>query len=614
MLGDRGGKESDQGGTLYKYEIISQQGQKIFKADPVGAWCQLPPDTASRTFHSEYEWQDDAWWKERESLDLRQRPMATYEIHLTSFARSAWEDEGSDPEALANYRDLAPRVAKHVKDLGFDSVELLPVAEHPFDGSWGYQVTGYFAPTSRFGTPDDFRYFVDHLHQEGIAVLIDWVPAHFVKDAHGLGRFDGTALYEHEDPRRGEHPDWGTYVFNYGRFEVRNFLVSNALYWLEEFHVDGLRVDAVASMLYLDYSRKEDEWIPNHHGGNENYEALECLREVNRRIAERCPGRFTVAEESTAWPGITQPVDEGGLGFTFKWNMGWMHDTLGYFQADPYFRSHHHDKLTFAMVYEYSEAYVNPLSHDEVVHGKGSLWSKMPGDSWRKAANLRALYAYQFARPGKVLLFMGSELGSPREWNHEGGLDLYLLDDPDRKGLRDFVAELGRLYHATPALWRLDHDAAGFQWLVASDRSHSVFAFARYAEPAEVVLDDDQDSESLVKSWKVPEAHALVVLNLTPVPRDDYRLGVPAAGTYRVQLSSDDKAWGGSGYPRQQVVTTESVPSAGWKESLELTLPPLSAMVLLPAKQPPKASPPKIASAKTAAANTAAGKTTAKSD
>ncbi|MDA8017705.1 MAG: 1,4-alpha-glucan branching protein GlgB [Thermoanaerobaculia bacterium] len=580
ILGDGDSEVSDQSGTLYKYEILTQRGQKIFKADPVGSWCQLPPDTASRTYHSRYQWNDEEWWQRRRWADLRQGPMATYEIHLTSFARSTFDDR--DPDALVNYRDLAPRVAKHVKDLGFDSVELLPIAEHPFDGSWGYQVTGYFAPTSRFGSPDDFRFFVDHLHQEGIAVIVDWVPAHFVKDGHGLGRFDGSALYEHEDPRRGEHPDWGTYVFNYGRYEVRNFLVANALYWLEEFHVDGLRVDAVASMLYLDYSRKEGEWLPNHHGGNENYEALECLREVNRRIAERCPGCFTIAEESTAWPGITKPTEEGGLGFTFKWNMGWMHDTLDYFQIDPYFRSHHHDKLTFAMVYEYSEAYVNPLSHDEVVHGKRSLWSKMPGDAWRKAAHLRALFAYQFTRPGKILLFMGSELGSPREWNHEGGLDHYLLGDPYRKGLRDFVVALGRLYRETPAFWRLDHEPAGFQWLAVEDRSRSVFAFARYAEPAEVVLDDDEDSTSLVKSWKVPDLHALVALNLTPVPRDDYRIGVPAAGSYRVALCSDDESFGGSGYPRAKTVTADGTPCDGWRDSLQLTLPPLSAMVLLP--------------------------------
>ncbi|MEM8931792.1 MAG: 1,4-alpha-glucan branching protein GlgB, partial [Acidobacteriota bacterium] len=544
----------------YKYDLLDAHGERHQKADPVGAWCEVPPKTASKTFTSTYRWGDDAWMAAHAERDVRRGPMATYEVHLGS-----WKAGGG---TSTNYRDLVADLVAHVRALGFDTIELLPVAEHPYYGSWGYQVTGYFAPTARYGDPDDFRYFVDICHQNGIGVIVDWVPAHFVKDAHGLGRFDGTALYEHEDPRRGEHPDWGTYIFNYDRVEVKNFLVANALYWLEEFHVDGLRVDAVASMLYLDYSREDGEWIPNAQGGRENFGAIALLREVNRLVREHYPGRYTIAEESTAFAGVTRSPERGGLGFTFKWNMGWMHDTLGYFQADPLFRSHHHDQLTFAMVYEHSEAFVNPLSHDEVVHGKGSLYTKMPGDGWRQRADLRTLLTYQFARPGKVLLFMGVELASPREWNHETGLDWYLLDEPEHRAHRDFVAELAHLYQAHPCLWRLDHDPSGFEWIACHDRGHSVFSFVRWDDGP---MGDPQRD------------HVVVVLNMTPVPRHDYRIGAPRAGAYRVLLDSNAERFGGSGYDRPDRIETEAAVCDGRSSSLLLTLPPASALILEPA-------------------------------
>ncbi|MEM1178002.1 MAG: 1,4-alpha-glucan branching protein GlgB [Acidobacteriota bacterium] len=551
---------------LYKFDIKGADGKSRLKADPLARWAEVSPGRASRIFDSDYSWGDDGWMVAAIERDVRREPMAIYEVHLGSWAAGGGKK--------LSYRDLAEPLVESVKSLGFNYIELMPVAEHPYDGSWGYQVTGYYAPTSRFGTPDDFRYFVDYCHQHGVGVILDWVPAHFVKDAHGLGRFDGSALYEHHDPRRGEHPDWGTYIFNYGRFEVRNFLVANALYWLDEFHIDGLRVDAVASMLYLDYSRKEGEWLPNAQGGHENFEAIALLREVNRLVREHYPGRFVVAEESTAWPGVTERPGEGGLGFNLKWNMGWMHDTLEYFSIDPLFRSHHHDRLVFSMVYEYSEAFVNPLSHDEVVHGKGSLLTKMSGDPWRKRANLRCLYTYLFTRPGKVLLFMGGELGSPREWNHELGLDRFLEKDPDHRGIRDLVAALGALYCRTPCLWRLDHEPDGFEWVSSHDRGRSVFAYVRYGEPAG---DGGSSKEAAGRD------HRLVVLNLTPVPREGYRLGVPAEGTYRVLLNSDEKRFGGSAFPLAEGFVTEAADTDGFGNSLVLTLPPLSALVLGPA-------------------------------
>jgi len=578
-------------GEFYKFEIVTAAGDRILKADPLARFAEEPSGTASRAFRSSYRWLDGEWMEMVKGRDVTRAPMAIYEVHLPSWLRGADRDptegEHGPPagDGVLTYRQLAPRLVAHVKRLGFNYLELLPVAEHPFHGSWGYQITGYFAPTARHGDPDDFRFFVDTCHRHGIGVIIDWVPAHFVKDAHGLGRFDGSALYEHADPRRGEHPDWGTYIFNYGRWEVRNFLVANALYWLEEFHIDGLRVDAVASMIYLDYSREEGQWVPNVHGGRENLEALELLRAANQAVRERYPGRFTVAEESTAWPGVTKPVAEGGLGFTFKWNMGWMHDTLGYFGVDPLFRSGCHDQLTFAMQYEHCERYLNPLSHDEVVHGKGSLYTRMPGDPWRKLANLRSLFTYQLTRPGKSLLFMGSELASSREWNHESSLDWYLLADPARKGNFQFLSELGRLYLDHRCLWEADPDPESFQWIACHDKERSLFCYERRSGGED--LETEEEGEA--KARRV--AHRLVmVLNLTPVPRQKVRFGALEPGRYRLLLSSDEERFGGSGYAVSAVVETEEVECDGFPQSLVLDLPPLAAVILEPVVGEPEFS------------------------
>jgi 1,4-alpha-glucan branching enzyme len=466
-------------------------------------------------------------------------------------------EEGDRP---LTYREAAPKLAEHCRQLGFTHVELLPVAEHPFGGSWGYQISGYYAPTARFGTPDDFRFLVDTLHQAGIGVIVDWVPAHFPQDDFALGRFDGTALYEHADPRQGEHPDWGTFVFNYARSEVRNFLVANALYWLEEFHIDGLRVDAVASMLYLDYSREEGEWIPNVYGGRENLEAISLLRDFNVAVHASFPGVLTIAEESTAWPGVSRPVDVGGLGFTHKWNMGWMHDTLEYFSQDPLYRSYHHDKLTFGLIYAWSENFILPISHDEVVHGKGSLLGKMPGDRWQKLANLRALYGWMWAHPGKKLLFMGSEIGQEREWSHDRSVDWHLLEQPDHRGLFDLVAELNRVSEGLGALWRADFSPEGFRWLDSSDRATSVYAFTRA---------------------ETPEASATLVCvaNLTPVPRYGYRVGLPGPGPWREVLNTDDVRWAGSGVVNPRVVV-EDLAWQDEKRSAVVSLPPLGVIWL----------------------------------
>jgi 1,4-alpha-glucan branching enzyme len=482
--------------------------------------------------------------------------MSIYEVHLGSWARVP-EDDG---RALT-YREIAPRLAEHVKKLGFTHVELLPVMEQPFYGSWGYQVSGYYAPTSRYGTPDDFRFLVDTMHQNGIGVFLDWVPAHFPKDDFALRRFDGTALYEHEDPRLGEHPDWGTLIFNYERNEVRNFLVANALYWLNEFHADGLRVDAVASMLYLDYSRKPEEWVRNRHGGRENLGAIDFLKQFNETVHAEAPGCVTIAEESTAWPGVTTPVNEGGLGFTFKWNMGWMHDTLAYFARDPIHRRFHQDRLTFAMLYEYSERFIMPLSHDEVVHLKGSLLNKMPGDEWQKLANLRLLLTYMFTRPGKKLLFMGVELAPWAEWNHEASLDWHLRDQPNRASFEQFLARLASMYAHEPAFWKDDHGWNGFNWIDVADRENSVMSYVRRAG----------------------NAHVVVVQNLTPVPRENYRIGVPTSGWYERLFSSDDAEWGGSGYATVAGAATEPHPFHGYDQSITITLPPLGALVFAPA-------------------------------
>ncbi len=581
--------------TLYKFEILGADGSRFLKADPVARFAEVPPGTASRCYRSTYEWADSEWMSKVPERDVTREPMAIYEVHLGSWLRGAEpradKSSGTRSESLRDrdltYRELAPRLVEHVQKLGFNYLELLPVAEHPYSGSWGYQITGYFAPTARHGEPDDFRFFVDYCHQQGIGVILDWVPAHFVKDAHGLGRFDGSALYEHQDPRLGSHPDWGTYIFNYGRWEVRNFLVANALYWLDQFHVDGLRIDAVASMLYLDYSREEGQWLPNAHGGRENLEAIALLRAVNQTIAERYPGHFTVAEESTAWPGITKPVAEGGLGFTFKWNMGWMHDTLSYFEVDPLFRGGCHDKLTFAMVYEYSERFLNPLSHDEVVHGKGSLYGKMPGDPWQKLANLRALFAYQLTRPGKKLLFMGSELASSREWNHETSLDWYLLGDPARKGIFQLLQELGTLYQEHRCLWEGDPDPESFTWISCQDHAASVLAYERRSGGIDLPTSaaSAEDGDTAFEPLRRYAHRLVVVLNLTPVPRRDYRLGALEPGAYRCLLSSDEERFGGSGFPFHERVETEPVAADSCHQSLVLDLPPLSALILEPEPQ-----------------------------
>jgi 1,4-alpha-glucan branching enzyme len=541
-------------GALYKYEILTPAHALRVKTDPFAFAMELPPDTASRVVSSGmYDWGDDAWRTARVRRDPVREPMLIYETHLGSWARGPEEHDRP-----LTYREIAPRLVQHVKELGFTHIELLPIMEHPFTGSWGYQVTGYYAPTARYGTPDDFRFFVDTCHQAGIGVLLDWVPAHFPRDDFALRRFDGTALFEHEDPRLGEHPDWGTLIFNYDRNEVRNFLIANAVYWLEEFHLDGLRVDAVASMLYLDYSRRPGEWLRNRYGGRENLGAIDFLRAMNVTVATESPGAITVAEESTAWPGVTKPVADGGLGFTFKWNMGWMHDTLQYFALDPIHRSFHHNDLTFAMLYEYSERFIMPLSHDEVVHMKRSLLDRMPGDVWQKFANLRLLLLYLYMRPGKKLLFMGTELAPWDEWNHDVSLDWRLLGDPMRAGFSRFLRELGALYHAQPPLWRDDAEPAGFQWIDVEDRANSVLSWVRRAG----------------------EEHVVVALNLTPVPRENYRIGAPQAGTYVELLSSDATRFGGSEVQTLAEVHTEDAPFHGYPQSMRLVLPPLGGVVL----------------------------------
>jgi 1,4-alpha-glucan branching enzyme len=543
-------------GALYKFEIRAAHGPVRVKTDPYGRFMEQFPGHASIVQAPDsYAWGDGTWLAERRRADPARRPMLVYEVHLGSWRRVP--AEGNRP---LTYREIAPLLAEHCTRLGFTHVELMPVLEHPYGGSWGYQVSGYFAPTSRYGTPDDFRFLVDTLHQAGIGVLLDWVPAHFPKDDFALRRFDGTACYEHEDPRLAEHPEWGTLIFNYGRPEVRNFLLANALYWIEAFHLDGLRVDAVASMLYLDYGREAGQWMRNRLGGRENLDAVSFLRQLNHTVATLHPGVATIAEESTTWPRVTHALEDGGLGFTFKWNMGWMHDTLDYFRVDPLFRGGNHDRLTFAMMYEYSERFVNPLSHDEVVHLKRSLRSKMPGDEWRQFANLRAMLAYAITRPGKTLLFMGTELGTAHEWNHEASLEWHLLDEPRPAGLAAFLAALGALYRAHSCFWRRDHEPAGFAWIDCTDREQSVVSYVR------------RDGED----------HAVVVLNLTPVPRPAYRIGAPAAGRYRVALSSDAAAFGGSDFATGDVIATEEVPYHGFAQSLSLALPPLAALVLLP--------------------------------
>ncbi|MBM2813044.1 MAG: 1,4-alpha-glucan-branching enzyme [Chloroflexi bacterium] len=531
----------------YKFELKTAEGQLRLKSDPFASYMELPPATASRVFVSSHQWKDDHWMQERSRRDALRSPLAIYEVHLGS-----WRRVPEEHNRWLTYRELAPLLVDHVKSLHFTHVELTPVAEHPFGGSWGYQVTGYYAPTARYGNPDDLRFLVDYCHENHVGVILDWVPAHFPRDDFALRRFDGTALYEHEDPRQGEHPDWGTLIFNYSRHEVRNFLLANALYWLKEFHMDGLRVDAVASMLYLDYSRRPGEWTPNAYGGKENLEAIALLREVNDAVHEECPGCLMIAEESTGWSGVTRPTREHGLGFDFKWNRGWMHDTLLYFSKDSVHRKYHQNDLTFAMLYEHSEHFINPLSHDEVVHGKRSLLEKMPGDDWQRFANLRCLLAYQYTRPGKKLLFMGTELAPHGEWYYEVSLDWHLADHSMRKGLSAFLQDMGRIYVESPCLWQGDPDGESFFWIDCEDWEQSILSYVR------------QHANSFY----------IVVLNLTPVPRDGYRIGAPRCGTYRVVMSTDDVRFGGSGYP----TIDHRQP-----QSLVLRLPPLAALILAPA-------------------------------
>jgi len=538
-------------GTRYKYVVLGADDQWREKADPMAFHTEMPPMTSSVVYESAYTWGDGDWLAARDQIggdgDAFDRPMSVYEMHLASWRRGR------------SYSQLADELVPYLLDLGFTHVEFLPVMEHPYGGSWGYQVTSYFAPTARFGDPDGFRLLVDRLHQAGIGVLVDWVPAHFPKDDFALARFDGTPLYEHPDPHRGEHPDWGTYVFNFGRREVRNFLVANALYWLEEFHVDGLRVDAVASMLYLDYSREPGEWTPNVHGGRENLEAVQFLQETTATVAKRFPGALTIAEESTAWPGVTQPTSEGGLGFDLKWNMGWMHDSLAYLQRDPVHRSYHHGELAFPIVYAWSEHYVLPLSHDEVVHGKGSLLRKMPGDRWRELATLRAYLAYMWAHPGKQLIFMGVELGQESEWAEARELDWWLLEHPEHQGIHAVVRDLNRVYRETPALFGLDRSPDGFGWIDAHDAEHCVFSFVR----------------------RSPGSPDLVcVANFAAVPHEGYRLGLPSAGTWTEVLNTDAESYTGSGLGNLGAVQAVEGNWSGQPAYADIVVPPLATLWL----------------------------------
>ncbi len=546
-------------GARYKYELLTADRDLVLRADPYAQQTEPPPRTASVVCRPEHRWSegDERWLSTRREQQPLAGPVSIYEVHLGSWRLNPLQGNRS-----LSYLELADELAAYVKDMGFTHVELLPVMAHPFSGSWGYQVTGYFAPTPTYGSPDDLREFVDRLHGHGIGVIVDWVPAHFPRDEWALARFDGTALYEHVDPRRGAHPDWGTLVFNYGRHEVRNFLISNALFWLREYHVDGIRVDAVASMLYLDYSRKQGEWVPNAFGGREDLDAVSFLKEFNEVIHRDEPGIISAAEESTAWPGVSRPTYLGGLGFGFKWNMGWMHDTLGYFQQDPIYRRYHHHELTFSLMYAFSENFILPLSHDEVVHGKGSLYSKMAGDRWQKLANLRSLYAYMWAHPGKKLLFMGGELAQEQEWSHERSLDWHLLERPENAGIQSLVRDLNRVYRDEPALWEVDSEPAGFWWLEPNDADSNVIAFARSSAEHERVL--------------------VFVANFSPVPRLGYRLGLPRSRRWREAINTDSTFYGGSDTGNLGAIAPEPVPWHGQSYSAEITLPPLAAIWLVP--------------------------------
>ncbi|MGB0722282.1 MAG: 1,4-alpha-glucan branching protein GlgB [Gammaproteobacteria bacterium] len=541
-------------GELYKYEIRGRDGVVRVKTDPLGQAFELRPGVAARVpAPSTHEWTDGDWLRQRKESTWLKEPMSIYEVHLGSWRRN-------ESGGFLNYRAVGEQLVAYVRDMGFTHIELLPVTEHPLDASWGYQTTGYFAPTSRFGNPDDLRWLIDHAHENGIGVLLDWAPGHFPKDDTALARFDGTAVYEHEDPRKGEHRDWGTYIFNYGRNEVRNFLIASALYWLHEFHIDGLRVDAVASMLYLDYSREAGDWEPNIHGGRENLEAIEFIKQLNTEVHAQHPGAVVIAEESTAWPQVTRPTWLGGLGFSMKWNMGWMHDSLDYMGKDPIYRHYHHDRLTFGLLYAFTENFVLPFSHDEVVHGKGSLLARMPGDPWQQFANLRLLYTYMWTYPGKKLLFMGSEFAQGPEWNHDKALEWDQLDIDMHAGIRTLIRDLNRLYTHTPALHAHDFDDSGFHWIDCHDSAQSVVSFAR--------RDADQA--------------AVVILNFTPVPRQGYRIGLPSGGRWREAINSDSRFYCGSDMGNLAELYAEDVPWMDQPHSVVLTLPPLAAVVLVP--------------------------------
>jgi 1,4-alpha-glucan branching enzyme len=546
-------------GAVYKYHIVSRHGNfRVDKADPYAFRCELAPRTASVAWNLDYAWNDADWMRERKRHNALEAPWSVYEVHIGS-----WRRDPNAPGRLLSYAEVAPLLAEYCKRMGFTHVELMPVMEHPFYGSWGYQTTGYFAPSARYGTPQDFMRLVDHLHQEGVGVILDWVPSHFPWDVHGLGFFDGTHLYEHSDPRQGHHPDWASAIFNYGRNEVRAFLASSAHFWLDRYHADGLRVDAVASMLYLDYGRKEGEWIPNRHGGRENLDAIEFMRFLNESVYRDFPDTQTIAEESTSWPQVSRPVYLGGLGFGMKWNMGWMHDTLNYFKNDPVHRKYHHDSLTFSLWYAFHENFTLPLSHDEVVHGKGSLIGRMPGDDWQQFANLRLLFAYMWAHPGKKLLFMGGEFGQRREWSHEQSLEWHVLGvDPRHEGAQKWVADLNALYVKEPALHGKDFSQDGFAWISRTDWEQSVVAFLRQADDA---------------------APVVAVFNFTPVPRHGYRVGVPCGGQWQELLNSDAPLYGGSGVGNFGGVRAEAQPYDGHEHSLSLSLPPLGALFLKPA-------------------------------
>jgi 1,4-alpha-glucan branching enzyme len=543
-----------QHGASYKYRITSNVGgYRVEKADPFAKCCELPPATASRVWNLDYAWQDAAWMSSRAARNGLEAPMSIYELHAGSWRR---KKDGT----FLNYRELAHDLAAYLKDTGFTHVELMPITEHPFYGSWGYQTTGYFAPTARYGTPQDLMYFVDHLHSHGIGVILDWVPSHFPTDQHGLVYFDGTHLYEHADARQGFHPEWNSAIFNFGRNEVRSFLVSSALFWFEKYHIDGLRVDAVASMLYLDYARKEGEWIPNQYGGRENLQAIDFLRILNQAVYRDYPDTTMIAEESTAWPMVSRPTHIGGLGFGLKWNMGWMHDTLAYMKVDPVYRKYHHGELTFSLIYAFHENFVLPLSHDEVVYGKGSLIGKMPGDDWQKFANLRALYGYMWAHPGKKLLFMGGEFGQRREWTHEGELEWWVSDLPEHAGVRRLIGDLNQVYRREAALHEVDFSPAGFEWVDVGNAEMSIIAFLRKSAGSGAPL--------------------LVVCNFTPVPRANFLLGVPERGLWREVINTDAQVYGGAGWGNLGAVESVPVGSHGRVESLNLTLPPLSTLVL----------------------------------